>query len=389
MDFWLTFGICRVIVPYGGERKGLMIRMKYKLYLYGVLAVFIVGMSAFQSPSFAQDTSLSRLFSVIAIAVDESAVDASVARENAIKKAEMLAYQKLIHRLVSFDDIERIPPVSVDDLRRWVSGIEVQNEASSRRRYRAEISISFMPEPIMAHWTAAGVGFSLNAGPPLCLALSHREDDIVYLWEANNFAKQVWLETDWRNGLRRYDFMEPKLKLRAKFDALWLWSQPLEAADLIAQDCADDMVALVMTEMSADKKTISYRYFLTNIDMQGQGGETIDKNETATDVLKNIYSEIQSQIDENWRKISIVEGDSLQTISFLIAVDGLQDFVDAKRKLEGLSIVSAITADSIGLPNSQVTVSYTGNFEQFQLGLEQIAYQLVEWGDTYMLMKRD
>jgi|GEM_PF-6305337 len=361
-----------------------------KFSLLRISAVFLAVSSVGLSPAWSQDSAeLERLFTTYNIAVDVTARSSILARTAAIKQAEILAYEKLFKRLVSEDQRALVPPLAPETLSNYIRGFEVHGESSSKGRYSADIDISFMPQAIMDHWTASGARFALNAGPTLCYVHGHTSGRTALLWEQSNPAQAAFGLIDWQNALRNYSRVEPTLKVRAALDVALVVSDKELAAQQLTASCASGESIVVSTKASAglndDDKMLSYRYFVSDTALSGEGALMHEADESETDVIARSLIQILNEVDENWRVLTTVKGSEDNQVKLLIAVEVIADIAEARRALKSLSIVKNITTNALSLPISKISVSYTGTFEQFSLAVQQSGYIVSPWGDDLML----
>lgn len=362
-----------------------------KLSLLRISAVLLAAFSVGLTPSVAQDSAeLERLFTTYNIAVDVTGRNATLARASAMKQAELLAYDKLLSRLVSEEQRALVPPLTPETLRNYIRGFEVHNEASSTGRYIADIDISFMPQAIMDHWTAAGARFALNAGPMLCYVHGHTSGLTALLWEPLNPAHEAFDLIDWQNALRNYTQVEPTLKVRAALDVALVMGDKQQAAEQLLSSCSSGVSIVVSTKLLAsddngDDKTLSYSLFVSDTALAAEGELAFGAQESETEVIARALSVILDSVDENWRILTTVEGSADNEAKLLLAVETVTDIANARRALKSLSIVKNITTDALSLPISKITVAYTGTFEQFTLAVQQAGYSVSPWGDDLML----
>jgi len=361
-----------------------------KLSLLRLSAVFLAVFGFGYAPSAAQDSAeLERLFTTYNIAVDVSARNATLARATAIAQAEMQAYEKLFSRLVSEDQRALVPPLAAQTLRNYMRGFEVHDEASSTGRYMAKIDISFMPQAIMDHWTAAGARFSLNAGPMLCYVHAHTSGRTALLWDQSNPALAAFNLIDWKNALRNYTPVAPTLKVRAALDAALVIRDKQQAANQLVTSCASGESIVVSTELidgyADGNMTLNYNYYVSDTELSGEGTLTFMDVESETEIIARALRAILSTIDDNWRSLTTVEGSEDNDVKLLIAVNSIADIANARQALKSLSIVKNITTNALSLPLSKITVAYTGTFEQFSLAVQQAGYTVSPWGDALML----
>ena len=336
---------------------------------------------------------LEALFTINNIAVDETAANASIARSQAISKAESIAFDKLKSKLVAINDLHLLSNTDFINIINLVRGIEVSEERAFSNRYIAKINVTFSPEEVMKIFTQAGASFILNAGSTLCVAHGHKQGLVTRLWEVDNRAKEIWQSTDLINKLRTYKIAQGTLKQRMALDAKAVEVGGFEAAETFANGCGTRAGLIIfshaMPDLTNGGTIINYKYWISDMLIENEGTLYAPKDEGSSDVdakLTQLIDDIIEISDESWRQKSMVRGDEKSEINLLIHTDQIKALVAAEQKLAGLSLVSNVSVKRIAIPFSQIRVSFTGSHDQFVQAISQVGYSLEAWGQESLLV---
>ena len=329
------------------------------------------------------------LFTINGIEVDETARNASIARSQAISKAESIAFDSLKRKLVAMDDLHLLSNSDFLDVSSLVRGIEVREERAFSNRYMAKINITFSPEAIIEIFTKAGASFILNAGSQVCVAHAHKEGLITRLWEGDNRARAVWQEMNLQNRLRDYKVAQGVLRERKALNAEAAEYGSFENAETFGKGCGSGAGLVVFTNITGDQSgadyDLNYQYWISDMQIHDQGSIHAIEGKGVEDLMAMVVTRIIEDSDESWRQTAMVRGDEKEEIYLLVHTDQLESLAVAQQKLASLSIVSEIKTIRIGIPLSEMQIVYTGSHEQLAKAVGQIGYSLEPWGDESLL----
>ena len=360
--------------------------------LLGVILSYTIGCGYAYAQQDSSD-SLEALFTINNIAVDETAINASVARNQAIAKAESIAFDKLKSKLVALDDLPSLANSDFIDIKSLVRGIEVRDERAFANRYMAKINVTFSSDEIVKIFTTAGASFILNAGSKLCVAHGHKQGLVTRLWEVDNRVNPIWQAADLINKLRGYKIARGTLKERMSLDAESIELGGFEAAETFAKGCGTGAALIVFTHATPDQihggVKIEYKYWISDMQIANEG-TLYAANAEGDDGLDNALTQLITQIieisDESWRQTAMVKGDEKGEIFLQVHTDKITRLAAVQQKLEKLSVVSDVSILSIAIPLSQIKVAYTGSQAQLVQALSQVGYSLEAWGQESLLV---
>ncbi len=132
---------------------------------------------------------MDKLFAVDAIAVDETAADATQAKMQAIMKAQRQAFLTLVQRLAGEKAAKRLANLPDRDIGRMLSSLSIADEQTGPTRYIARITIRFSPRKITQLLRRKGIAFITRQSPLVLVVPVWEDADGPKLWEDNPWLK--------------------------------------------------------------------------------------------------------------------------------------------------------------------------------------------------------
>lgn len=339
-------------------------------------------------PVQAGDDRTDRLFTIRDIKVDEVASRASQARETALEKAEMQAYQTLIRKLAQEDGRQRLPELARPEIQALITAIEVVEEQSSSRRYLATLNVRFEPNVVSDLLAKYNVPHVLSTGQGILVLHGHKRGLTELLWEQDQAVEAARERVDWVNRIRGYVF--PRGEIAERAAVTFGEVQTLSAGEVkeIALRYGVRDALLISSEwtMGAYGPELSYRYRSTDGGMQGDG--IIDDAPDEVTGLASMYENVLETIDSAWRSQLLVDTGTGGEIIALVPTTSLDVLTNIQARLEDVSLVREFRTVEIGLPFSRIAFSYTGREDQLVLALRYAGLDLGSYGRERLLGPR-
>lgn len=355
-----------------------------------VLSAFVAGISLSNGVLARQETPLDQLFTIRAIAVDETARSSNQARQTAILKAEEEAYVKLLRKITQLEDRALLPDLRPAERQGLISGIEFVEEQSSSRRYVATLNVRFEPSRVSALLASYNVPHVLGTGRPILVIHAHKRGLATILWERDALVERGRMSVDWVNRIRGYRFARGEIRERLAISAADVRDFELEAAAEVGKlnDLESSVVISSETVNSArEGQILTYRYFATDSGVAGDGKIAIvDGREDVA--LSAMYEDILEIIDGAWRERLLVDTGSQGELSVLVASRNLEDLAETERRLGEVALVQAYQLTAVGIPLSKFHLTYTGRPDQLALALRFEGLDLKDYGDQLMIELR-
>jgi len=350
---------------------------------------FIVAVGLFLAgthmPAHADGDSTDRLFTIRDIKVDETASRASQARETALAKAEMLAYQKLLRKLVQEDGRMRLPELSRPEVQALITAIEVVEEQSSSRRYLATLNVRFEPGLVSQFLADHDVPHVLGTGQGILVLHGHRRGLDELLWERDTVLASARGKVDWVNRIRQYVFARGEISERAAITFREVQAlQARQARDVAKLYGVRDALMIASDwYRTPDGPVLEYRYLSTDGNMSGEG--RIEDIATEAEAVAAMYEIVLDTIDTAWRGQLLVDTGVEGQLEMLVPTTSLSVLTDVEQRLTEVSLVRNVRTLEIGLPFSRIAFGYTGREDQLILALRYAGLSLGYYGGERLL----
>ncbi|MDH3229570.1 MAG: DUF2066 domain-containing protein, partial [Alphaproteobacteria bacterium] len=156
-----------------------------RLACAGFAMLAVVAVSG--GPAGAQD-----LFEVVGLAIDAHAADELQAKQEGIAQAQQQALQEVFRRLVSADDVARLPEVTSDMLITMVRDYDISDEKFGGGRYIATLSVRFEPQEVAAVLRSQRIPFAMTRSRPIVVLPVIDIGTARRLWDDPNPWREAW-----------------------------------------------------------------------------------------------------------------------------------------------------------------------------------------------------
>ncbi|MEQ9449858.1 MAG: DUF2066 domain-containing protein [Rhodospirillaceae bacterium] len=385
-----------------------------------ITAVFVLAVLA-PLPAAAQSANTD-IFEVRGVAVDVTTDSVTQAREQGLENGRVAAFSALIERLVSPDDVARVPQPSASEIITMVRDFSIANERSSAVRYLADLTVRFHPGPVRALLRRANVPFTETVSKPLVVVPLYREDagERLTLWEDPNPWRMAWMEPAADNSL--VPFLVPlgditdlttismEQASAGEVDALDALATrygaggtlvaiaeaslgdvpiveppPVEEGDVVDGDVTDwepaEPAPAPLTEediVEGDEPaqvvnvlmTLSVRHGSLPL-AQMVLPYSSAPGEAVEDALVDAAHAAADAVQNAWKSINSISYDSVTEITALVPLSGIDRWVSIKSELEAVPLVQRLDLQAMTRDRAQITLTYAGAFDQFNVALAQ------------------
>lgn len=316
-------------------------------------------------------------YTVRDVAVDVTAASAAAARDEAVSEAQKEALKRLVARLSgSTAGVERLDPA------RLVQGIEVQEERTSAVRYVGRLAVRFSPPAVRQALTQAGIAFAeTESRPVLVLPLGVQGEEAV-LWD---------VRTPWREAWEQAPLVDQLVPVLVPFgdlaDVADVTTAQAAAADpaalsAIGRRYGAGSVAVVSLPLAGDGgvQAGTTAVTITRVrvgDTQASEPVTVPVPDGA-DTLNRAVRAVTDRFDEDWRAETIVAPGSEAVLTVTTTFADVRDWVEVRRRLAGVPLVSRASVVSLTRSAAEVEVHYRGDAERLRTALAQRRLQLDE-----------
>ncbi len=335
------------------------------------------------------------VFTVSRVAVDVTAEAAAAARETALAEGQRTAFRRLLQRLTLRQDHAFLPFLGDDEIVEYVRAIEVDKEKASTVRYLAELTVRFKPDAVRRLLRSAGIPYAETISKPVVVLPVYQVAGTAMLWDEPNPWRQAWLE------LEREDVLVPLVApagdladmaaisaeqaLRAEYDRLDAIAERYGAADALVA------VASLGTATPGGKPALDV--------VVGRFGPVVQErlvirsfsaasNESVDDLLRRAAAKIAVQVEEDWKRDNLLRFDREETLSVTVPLTGLADWLEVRRRLEGVPSIRDAELRSLSRSEAVVALRFFGDIDQMTLAVAQSDLDLFQGTTSWILRLR-
>jgi Uncharacterized protein conserved in bacteria (DUF2066) len=315
-------------------------------------------------------------FTVADVPVDVTAQSAVQARDKARIDGEQHAFQMLIERLVAKQYLNQVPKLSDDQLAALVLDYEVTSERTSAVRYIATLTFRFRPDAVRKLLTSTNIPFTETQSKAVLVLPVFEQGERATLWDAPNPWRVAWGKQSLANGLVPMRTPIGELADVQSIDAAEATkgeSGPLLAIAHRYND-ADVVVTHATVEGSGDQRALqisTVRY--------GSGFAAQNWSETVTaaagerdaDLYGRGVAAVIADLTTSLTKPAEAPAGPSSTVTALVPVSGVKDWVTVRDRLRGIPSVERSTLLSFGREGARVQLDYQGDPQQLQAVLAQ------------------
>ena len=133
-------------------------------------------------------------YTVRGVSVDVTAETAALAKDKAFNQAKQDALLVVLQRLLPKAEIDTIGSIDKLPVNKWVSGLEVNSEKTSRVRYIGNLNVFFNPTAIRDFLSNKNYSFDESARQTWLVLPIYDLSDVPMIWEKENAWRATWVQ---------------------------------------------------------------------------------------------------------------------------------------------------------------------------------------------------
>jgi hypothetical protein len=316
-------------------------------------------------------------FTVRGVRVDETADSAARAREVAIATGQRKAFAELVDRLVLDRDAKVLPSASEIAVDRLVQDLTIEGEQRSAVRYIATMTVRFRPDAVRALFEENDVGFSDRVSPPVLVLPVHIAGERARLWDEPNPWLRAWQRLPFETGLLPIEVPFGDLGDVSAIDAAAALASNQARLSAISQRYDAPRVAVIRAEPFGGDAPEGLA--LTMLLHGPQGLEQTQTYSIArrvapadeTELYIAAVRETVERIEEDWKQRSVLDAGLVDTLYFQYSIDGLDDWVAMRQRLEGVGAVLNVRLRAVSRSDIEGALDFRGDRAGLDFALRQ------------------
>ena len=331
------------------------------------------------------------VFTVSAIALDEEAETAVIARETALAKGRMAAYKLLRARLTLPEDVRGQPLATPEQVLAMVLDFSLDNEKLSSVRYVADMIVRFEPEAVRSHFRNLGISFSETVSKPVLIVPVLRADGFDRLWEDPNPWAEAWRELEFISGLVPLTTPVGDLADIAALDARAAVAGDEAALFRVADNYGAEETAVALAEPVFDTTGLDrVEVTLTRLSRVLPPRTIVDRfglraGESEFALYARAAEGLSARIETDWKRDTRPDFAASQTLQARIPALRLPDYAAIRSRLNQVAMIGKLEITSLTKAEVEVFLAFLGSLDQLQLALAQQDLVLLDEGEGWVI----
>ena len=301
-------------------------------------------------------------------------------RNNAISKAQLAAYKRMIIPIIHPDDYNKIFPIDRVVLSSLVSGVELKEELILKDRYRANFTINFNPIKVREYFEKYKIIYSLTESKPISLI------PIIY-----SNTNQLNIESLWNDAWNNYNTNKNIFNLNI-IRRLSLNNPMLSMEEFLSLDLSDEPIIkninnniFIWANYFIDIGGVnSINVIIKNI--FNQKIFTITKNykslsnETELELINRSVKDLNQELFNTWVKLTS-SLDSTMSYKFRYTDTQLKKWQLIEEILLDIESIKKISINSYKIGDLKGTIYFSGDLDRLNLILLEHDIVMTYLGD--------
>lgn len=311
------------------------------------------------------------LWTVSNIPVDGTGASPSAAKETALANGRQRAFVEVYRRLTPSSEWTRQPVITDLELEPMVKSFDITGEKHSSTRYLANVTYVFNPVGVRAALRKSGIQFSESTAKPVL---------VVPLFGTAWAPDSAWGKA-WATQARRGRLVPVAVPTGDVTDMASLATVSSAADWSIVKPLADRYGATTVLVASAGKGANGLQVSMTQIKADGKAQRSSAFTPAATEdeyaLANRAAGSIADSLQEEWKRSTSVDYGQQASLTVVVEISGLADWVGVKKQLEATKLVQVIQVEEMNMNSARLRLDYVGKVDQLQTALAQANLFLV------------
>jgi hypothetical protein len=319
------------------------------------------------------------IFTVSGLAVDVTAESAVAAREKALRDAQRQALNMVLRRLTLRTDHPSLPEPDDTAIVQMVAALAVAGEKTSTVRYLAELTVRFHRSGIRNLLRGTSFRFSETMAKPILVLPVFEKGAAQSLFEDGNLWRAAWDRLDLApDSLLPLLLPQGDLKDITTIGAQAALAGRDDQLNAIARRYGVENVLVAHAVLSIDLAAGGVPRVVVTLLRFGPRGKSTEVLDYSVDVGKDLeaamnHLALRVAVDqqEQWKRKTQLSFDADTSLSALVPLSGLADWLVVRQRLRAAAMVSAVKLRGISRQDAQVVIDYLGNTDSLVIALAQ------------------
>jgi hypothetical protein len=335
-----------------------------------------------QAPAQAQES----VFDVDKVAVDVTAETAAAARERAIVDGQTKAFRALMERLVSSENLSRLPPARPAEVTPLVRDFSVSDEKTSAVRYLANLTVRFRPEDVRRYLVDLGIPYAETRSKPVVVLPVYENSGTMLLWDDPNPWRQGWAaRPPGPSGLVPMVLPSGDLTDIATIGVEQALRSDTQRLSAIANRYGAEDTIVAQATFGVSTRTgrpevavqvVRHGPSTSINDVPFVSSYAATESETVEALLARAASDVARQIENAWKRNNLMQFGRDAVAAVTVPVRGLADWIETQKRLASVPVVRRVELVLMSREEVRVNLHFIGEDEQLVNALRQADLEL-------------
>jgi hypothetical protein len=327
------------------------------------------------------------------VAVDASAENVAKAREAARIDGQRRALAAVLDRLSGGKPPAKMGKLDDRAITDLVASFEVANERMSAVRYLADYTFHFRPAETRRLLGAAAAATGDETGKATVLLPVYQAGGQSRLWDDPNPWREAWDRNLPAAGAVRLVVPLGDAGDIAAIDAETALAGTADALTAIARRNGgeDVLVAIAAPRGPPDRPTgvdVTLRRYHAGRPLDSRT-DTLSANpgEDGGALLRRAVLAAVASLASGWKKEPVAGYDQQGSLTAVLPITGLDDWVHERDRLGALPLVRKVTLVALSRREATIEIGYNGSIDQLKAALAEIGLDLVRGDPLWQLAR--
>ncbi len=348
--------------------------------------IMVFGVLAFTG---AWHPALADAWRVSNVKVDVTAENAPEAKMIAIGEAQLIAFKRLIDRVVPAEQAVKLRELPPETVRPLMASVSIQQESVAPKRYIATLSVRFLENKTKALLARYGTRFADKQSDPVLLVPIWLGPEGADMWSKNNPLRQAWDEIDLENALVPF-----VIALGDRTD-----KQTITAAEALQGNWQKLQglqlrygASTILVAAAQPKSDISLRAVMFG--SSPAGNIKLDNEFSGDDLATAAQAAVRAQfndVQQRWQKQNlVVYRDSVSSgggsiIRIAVPLTNMAEWNVLRSRIQATNGVGRIDVNSLSARGAVISIAFAGALNDLRNAFYETGFSLQQDRGTWVL----
>ena len=316
------------------------------------------------------------LYDVSDIPIKAELTSAREARSVAIANGQIDAFWSLMQKLISPEDLQRVPFLEQDAVANLVQNVSLTDEKTTSTRYMATLGVRFYPERVQTFLTEAQIPFLQRSFPTTLIIPVFEKDDEIHILTDNNPLYGYFKENPLSENASETLIPVGDLEEIASTQSAWENQDDTAFLSLAEKYNASQILLFILKQQGPYINAVIKTFSNKNPQPTESLFEFVDPLGNLSALLPQITQEVWQQQQENWRQANTNDLQAPLIYWIRVPITHLKQWHAIQTKLEQADFLNHFDIRAFRKDEVFLVIRYKGTSDMLNTQLQKSGLQL-------------